>query len=63
MNDLQSFIIKKGLEKASIEAIKQAIRQDPHLPNDVKDFWLSVVKGYSIFKDVCDILDFLNGRR
>ena len=63
MSDLQSFIIKKGLEKASLETIKQAIIQDPCLSNDVKEFWLGVIRGYSISKDVCDILDFLNRRR
>jgi hypothetical protein len=42
MNDLQNFIIKKGLEKASLETIKQAIIQDPYLSNDVKEFWLGV---------------------
>ena len=63
MNDLQKFIINKGLEKASLESIKQAIRQDPSLPNDVKEFWLGVRRGYSISKDVYDLLDYLNRRR
>ena len=63
MNDLQKFIINKGLEKASLEVIKQAIRQDPSLSNDVKDFWLGVIRGYSISKDVYDLLDYLNRRR
>ena len=60
MNDLQNYIIKKGLEKASLEVIKQAISQDTNLSNDKKEFWLGVIRGYSISKDVCDILDFLN---
>ena len=63
MNDLQDFIIRKGLEKASIEVIKQAIAQDPSLSNDVKEFWIGVIGGYSIYKDVCDILGFLNKQR
>ena len=63
MNDLQKFIINKGLEKASLEVIKQAIRQDPSLPNDVKEFWIGVIRGYSISKDVYDLLDYLNRRR
>ena len=63
MNDLQKFIINKGLEKASMESIKQAIRQDPSLSNDVKEFWLGVIRGYSISKDVYDLLDYLNRRR
>ena len=63
MNDVQKFIINRGLEKASLESIKQAIRQDPSLPNDVKEFWLGVIRGYSISKDVYDLLDYLNRRR
>ena len=63
MNDLQKFIINKGLEKASLEVIKQAIRQDPSLPSNVKEFWLGVIRGYSISKDVYDLLDYLNRRR
>ena len=63
MNDLQNFIISKGLEKASLETIKQAIIQDPYLSNDVKEFWIGVIRGYSISKDVSDVLDILNRRR
>ena len=63
MNDLQKFIINKGLEKASLEVIKQAIRQDPSLSNDVKEFGLGVIRGCSILKDVYDLLDYLNRRR
>ena len=59
MNDLQNFIISKGLEKASLEAIKQAIRQDLGLSKETKEFWLGVVGGYSIAKDVNDFLTFL----
>lgn len=63
MNDLQKFIISKGLEKASIEVIKQSIIQDSSLSNDVKEFWIGTINGYSICKDVCDILSFLNKQR
>lgn len=63
MNDLQNFIIGKGLEKASIEVIKQYIAQDPSLSDDVKAFWIRTISGYSICKDVCDILSFLNKQR
>lgn len=63
MNDLQNFIIKKGLEKASCEVVKQAIRQDPYLSRDVKEFWLGVLEGYSISKDVYDLLEFLKRQR
>ena len=59
MNELQNFIIRKGLEKASLECIKQAIIQDPYLSNEVKEFWLGYIKGMSITKDVVDILDYL----
>ena len=62
MNDLQNFIINKGLEKASLEAVKQAIRQEPSLPSDVKEFWLGYIKGMSITKDVVDIINLLNNR-
>ena len=62
MNDLQNFIIQKGLEKASLEAVKQSICQDPSLPNHVKAYWLNEIKSYSMAKDMCDILNLLNGR-
>lgn len=60
MNDLPKFIISKGLEKASLKVIKQLIIQDSSLSNDVKEFWIGVINGYSIYRDVCDILSFLN---
>jgi len=59
MNDLQKFIINKGLEKASLELIKEAIRSDPTLSPETKEFWLGYIKGMSITKDVIDILDYL----
>ena len=62
MNDLQNFIISKGLEKASMEVVKQAIRQDPSLPNEVKEFWIGYIKGASITKDVVDIIKLFNNR-
>lgn len=62
MNDLQNFIISKGLEKASMEVVKQAIRQDPSLPNDVKECWIGYIKGASITKDVVDIIKLFNNR-
>ena len=48
MNDLKSFIINKGLEKASLELIKEAIRSDPTLSPETKEFWLGYIKGMSI---------------
>ena len=59
MNELQNFIIKKGLEKASLGVIKQAIIEDPNLSNDTKEFWLGVIRGYSIAKDAYDLLELL----
>lgn len=59
MNELQNFIVKKGLEKASIEVIKEAIRQEPNISADVKEFWFGVIRGYSVSKDVYDVLEFL----
>ena len=62
MNDLQNFIISKGLEKASLELIKEAIRSEPTLSTETKEFWLGYIKGMSITKDVVDIINLLNNR-
>ena len=60
MNDLKNFIINKGLEKASLELIKEAIRSEPTLSPETKEFWLGYIKGASKTKDVIDILRFLS---
>ena len=62
MNDLRNFIINKGLEKASLELIKEAIRSEPTLSPETKEFWLGYIKGISITKDVVDIINLLNNR-
>ena len=62
MNDLRNFIINKGLEKASLELIKEAIRSEPTLSPETKEFWLGYIKGMSITKDVADIINLLNNR-
>ena len=62
MNDLKNFIINKGLEKASLELIKEAIRSEPTLSPETKEFWLGYIKGMSITKDVVDIINLLNNR-
>ena len=62
MNDLKKFIINKGLEKASLELIKEAIRSEPTLSAETKEFWLEYIKGMSITKDVVDIINLLNNR-
>ena len=62
MNDLRNFIINKGLEKASLELIKEAIRSEPTLSTETKEFWLGYIKGMSITKDVVDIINLLNNR-
>ena len=62
MNDLKNFIINKGLEKASLELIKEAIRSEPTLSPETKEFWLGYIKGMSITKDVVDIIKLLNNR-
>ena len=62
MNDLKKFIINKGLEKASLELIKEAIRSEPTLSSKTKEFWLEYIKGMSITKDVVDIINLLNNR-
>ena len=62
MNDLKNFIINKGMEKASLELIKEAIRSEPTLSPETKEFWLGYIKGMSITKDVVDIINLLNNR-
>ena len=62
MNDLKNFIINKGLEKASLELIKEAIRSEPTLSPETKEFWLGYIQGMSITKDVVDIINLLNNR-
>ena len=62
MNDLKKFIINKGLEKASLELIKEAIRSEPTLSTETKEFWLGYIKGMSVTKDVVDIINLLNNR-
>ena len=62
MNDLRNFIINKGLEKASLELIKEAIRSELTLSPETKEFWLGYIKGISITKDVVDIIKLLNNR-
>lgn len=59
MNKLQKFIVKKGLEKASLDVIKKAIHEDPQISNNTKEFWIGVINGYSISKDIYDIMEFL----
>ncbi len=48
MNDLQKFIVKKGLEKASLDVIKQTISNETHLSKDEKEFWLTVLEVSSL---------------
>ena len=62
MNDLKNFIINKGMEKASLELIKEEIRSDQTLSPETKEFWLGYIKGISITKDVVDIINLLNNR-
>ena len=62
MNDLQNFIISKGLEKASLELIKEAILSDPTLTPETKEFWIGYIEGASITKDVVDIIKLFNNR-
>jgi hypothetical protein len=61
MNELQEFIVNKGLEKASIEVLKQAIIEDNNICPQMKEFWISYINGVSIAKDVYDILSILFG--
>ena len=59
MNELQNFIVKKGLEKASLGMIKQAIIEDSSLSSDTKEFWLGFIRGGSAAKDFYDLLELL----
>ena len=47
MNDLKNFIINKGLEKASLELIKEAIRSEPTLSPETKELWIGYIKAIS----------------
>ena len=60
MNDFSKFIIRKNLEKASWEDIKEAIRSDSTLSSETKEFWIGFINGISITKDVVDIIKLLN---
>ena len=62
MNDLKRFIISKGLEKASWMLIKEAIQSDTTISPETKEFWLGLIDGISITKDVVDIINLLNNR-
>lgn len=63
MNELEKYILNKGLEKTSIELIKQSIQQDMSLTQNQKVFWTNFLNGFSIAKDTQDILSILFNRR
>ena len=63
MNELEKYILNKGLEKASVELIKQSIQQDISLTQNQKVFWMNFLNGVSIAKDTQDILSILFNRR
>lgn len=57
--NLHEYILYKSLEKASIENIKQAIRNDMSLSFQQKTTWLNIIDSYSIAKDIKDAYDIL----
>ena len=59
MNDLLAFIMRKGLEKATIYALKEEIIKDNTLSRSNKEFWISFLDGVSIANDVCDIITII----
>ena len=59
MEDFQRFLIRKGVEKASIWAIKEAIKADVTLSDETKEFWIAFLNGVSITRDIVDIVKIL----
>ena len=55
MNTLGKYIVRKGVEKASVAMPKDAIESDPTLTTETKIFWISFLNGVSITSDVVDI--------
>ena len=63
MNTLGKYIVRKGVEKASVAMPKDAIENDPTLTTETKIFWISFLNGVSITSDVVDIIKTLSGKR
>ena len=59
MNNLLAYITRKGLEKATIYALKEEIANDRTLNKDDKVFWISFLDGVSIGSDVVDIISVI----
>ena len=53
-------LLRKGLEKATIYDLKEAIVNDPTLSKGDKTFWISFLDGVSIGNDVMDIIKMIS---
>ena len=62
MEDLRKFILRKQLEKLTIEDVRQSIIHDPYLSKDTKYFWLGFLEGASLTSDVIDSINLLLGQ-
>ncbi len=60
--NLREYIFQKGLEKAQIEFLKQAILEDKSLSYQQKVAMIRQVETLSQAKDVAEIILLLSGR-
>lgn len=56
MNELQKFILNKGLENISVEELKQAIKQDDTLTQFERDTLFKFIDICSAYKTANDFL-------
>ena len=58
--NLNEYITKKGLEKATLQLIRQTLYNDTSLSLQQRNALLAVFDTYSKAKDVSDLLTILN---
>lgn len=56
MNELQKFILSKGLENISVEELKQAIKQDDTLTQFERDTLFNLIDICSTYKNCKEFL-------
>ena len=56
MNELQKFILSKGLENISVEELKQAIKQDDTLTQFERDTLFNLIDICSAYKNCKEFL-------
>lgn len=56
MNELQKFILNKGLENISVEELKQAIKQDDTLTQFERDTLFNLIDICSAYKNCKEFL-------